>query len=245
MDANCWICGAATETAEHKLKKSDIVRGHGKGPYRGDDALLHYCEGRESVVQGPNSKVLKYSKNLCSKCNNEKTQPFDRAYEHFISWVFDNESIVLQNRTIDFEAVYPTDWETAQLNLYKYLVKAFGCKIVDANAPVPSDLISLLDQDSFQTGLRITISVNEGVLLMAPKDRDGFVRFSAFAAWDSADHSKIDHVYWESGVSWLTFQYWYCMLPHDDFTGDIWVADKKVIQLGNIPVSDCDQKLFH
>jgi len=245
MCVACWICGGLAATAEHKYKKSDTVRGHGKGPYKGDGSVSHYCEGKESKVQGPDANVLKYHKSLCAKCNNETTQPFDKAYEQFISWIFKNECNVLRDRKINFETIYSSEWETAQLNLYKYLVKAFGCKIVEAQAPVPLDLINFLRQESFQTGLRIIISVNEIAMLMDKEHYDGLLRGSEFVAWPTVDRSQISHARWDSGVSWLTFEYWYGIVPPDGYEGDIWAADRGDVCLGNKPVTNKIRDLFN
>jgi len=49
---------------------------------------------------------------------------------------------------------------------WKYFVKSFGCRLVDAGEPVPRDLVELLPRESFRTKLAITFCVNEDVLLL-------------------------------------------------------------------------------
>ena len=66
----CWICGQPSETGEHRIKKSDLVQRFGKGPFRGGDTLVHVKAGRMRDLQGPDSKRVKYEKNLCAYCNN-------------------------------------------------------------------------------------------------------------------------------------------------------------------------------
>ncbi len=166
MNGYCWMCGAPADSSEHRFKKSDLVRAHGRGPYKKSSALSHIRAGKEVLVQGPNSKSLKYSPNLCQHCNSTKTQPFDRAYERFIGWVFENETVVLHRRLVNFEEIYGNGWEDAQLNLYKYFAKSFGCRLVDAGAPVPDDVIGLFALNRLQTHLRLSMAVNEDVLLM-------------------------------------------------------------------------------
>jgi hypothetical protein len=56
-----------------------------KGPYKGDEALSRCVEGKELTVQGPSSKELMFRANLCQKCNNERSQRFNKAYGQFIS----------------------------------------------------------------------------------------------------------------------------------------------------------------
>lgn len=80
----CWICGKPADSAEHRIKKSDLVALYGSGPYKGADALMLIRGEKETPIQGPNSKHVKYEKIICCKCNNEFTQPFDLAYENNI-----------------------------------------------------------------------------------------------------------------------------------------------------------------
>ena len=123
----CWICGKPSETGEHRIKKSDLVDRFGKGPYRGADALVHVKEAKLRDLQGPDSRLVKFEKNLSpGYCNDSLTQPFDKAYEQFIRWVMQNEAEVLKRRVIDFEAVYGEAWENRQRDLFKYFAKCFG-----------------------------------------------------------------------------------------------------------------------
>ena len=64
MNPACWICGAEADSAEHRLKKSDLVRAHGKGPYIDSSALSHIRNGKETLIQGPGSKHVKYLNGL-------------------------------------------------------------------------------------------------------------------------------------------------------------------------------------
>ena len=56
----CWICGQVTNSKEHIIKKSDLTRIYGNGPYKGDNALSHIKNGKQQLIQGPNSKKIKY-----------------------------------------------------------------------------------------------------------------------------------------------------------------------------------------
>jgi hypothetical protein len=100
--APCWICSAPADSGEHRMKKSDMVRAYGKGPYRGGAAPVHVFDGVQTAIQGPRSNTLKYEPSLCHNCNTTRTQTFDRAYDQFISWVLTNEDVVLTKRFINF-----------------------------------------------------------------------------------------------------------------------------------------------
>jgi len=183
---------------------------------------------------------------LCSECNNNYTQPFDSAYEQFIEYVFGNEELVLHKRFIDFFDIYGNEFEVGQNNLYKYCAKSFGCRLVDAGAIVPDDVRELLGKKSFQTGLRINLSVNEDVFILPHEDRDGFIGKGDMLAWmDKSDHAMVNGYEWNEHVSWLTISYWYNTYP-DGNLGSTWVADSRFIYLGSVrPLNDEQREYAH
>src|SRR5690554_3475560 len=117
----CWICGSVADSAEHIIKKADLVRAFGRGTYRGPNAPVHVKNGKVTPFQGPKSKQVTYAPSICSGCNNTRTQPHDRAYDKFINWVLENEATLEQAGCLDFGDVFVNETEDNQLNLYKYL----------------------------------------------------------------------------------------------------------------------------
>jgi hypothetical protein len=225
----CWICGMPSETGEHRIKKSDLVERFGKGPYRGDGALVHVKEGCVRDVQGPDSKLVKYEKNLCADCNNTLTQPFDKAYEEFIPWVMGNEAEVLKRRVIDFEAVYGADWANRQRDLFKFFTKCFGCRLDEADRAVPPDVIELPAKDSFETELYVTFQVNEDQLLLGAMDQTiGTQGLCAHKKRSTGEEIgfQVGHHY-----RWLTINYWYNHFPLEP-VGAAWLANSKFLYLG-------------
>jgi hypothetical protein len=223
---NCWICGAPANSAEHRIKRSDLTRFYGKGSYNGPSAPVHVRNGVTSPIQGPNSLRLKYEQSLCHDCNTSRTQPFDKAYDHFIEWVMSNEPVVLQKRHLNFEDIYGVDWREKQRDLFKYWVKSFGCRLVDAGQMVPRDLIDLLPQDSFRTALKMTFAVNEDVLLMPKQSREGFISKGELFS------SNAKGYLWCESVSWFRIHYWYFSQP-DGALGSTWIADAQYVYLGS------------
>ncbi len=225
----CWICGESSETGEHRIKKSDLVERFGKGPFRGDDALVHVKAGRMRDLQGPDSKLVKYEKNLCACCNNTTTQPFDKAYEQFVPWVMANEAEVVRRRVIDFEAVYGADWATKQRDLFKFFAKCFGCRVDEAGLAVPQDVIDLLGQDAFDTQLYVTFAVNEEQLARKPEDQ----AIGTQALLDYRSRSTGELQGYECGIHyrWLLMMLWYNHFPLEPL-GASWVANSKFLYLG-------------
>lgn len=232
--AQCWMCGSPADSAEHKFKKADLVRAHGKGSYKGDGALAHIVAGSQKLIQGSNSSALKYSKSLCGNCNNAKSQPWDRAYDRLIDWVLGNEEDVLKKRFIDFGRVFGTNFEDDQRSLYKYYAKSFGCRLVDAGHAVPADVLQLFDMQHFETALRITFSVNEDVLLIPKESRDGFIGQSDLYIWlERTRLEQINGYQSNEHVSWFTAHFWYSVNP-DGACGSTWVADNQFVYLGSV-----------
>ncbi|WP_417597064.1 hypothetical protein [Oceanospirillum sp.] len=146
---NCWICGKHADTGEHKIKKSLLTYIYGKGPYKGDNSLSHFRKdenGRDFLkeLQGPNAKQIKFPKNICSQCNNVKTQPFDFAYDAFYKYLIENKSII-DDGFIDFEKVFGSNWRFEQENLYKYFLKLLGCDLDAHHLPVPDDIVNCIN----------------------------------------------------------------------------------------------------
>lgn len=239
----CWICGAEANSAEHRIKKKDLVRAHGRGPYVGQNTLLHFRSGKQTGVQGPGSNVVKYAPSLCHDCNTAYTQPFDLAYDRFIDWVMSNEELILHRRFVDFEEIFGSDWPDAQRDLYKYFAKSFGCRLVDADAHVPCDIVQLLGQPNFHTGLRLSISVNEDILLMPPMHRNGFLGKGDLLSCSSKETPNTPNSFtWNEHISWLTIFYWYNCEPDGGY-GTTWVADGKYVYLGCFSVLNENERL--
>jgi len=222
----CWICGAPANSAEHRIKRSDLTRVYGKGSYKGTSAPVHVRNGVISPIQGPNSLRVKYAQSLCHDCNTARTQPYDKAYDRLIDWVMSNEPAILQKRQLNFQEIYGLDWEEQQRDLFKYCVKSFGCRLVDAGQMVPRDLIDLLPLTSFRTALKITFAVNEDVLLMPKQDRTGFIGKGDLLATNPQGYT------WCESVSWFRIHYWYFCSP-DGGLGSTWIADAQYVYLGS------------
>jgi hypothetical protein len=232
----CWMCGQSSETREHRIKKSDLVERFGKAPFRGDDALVHVKAERMRDLQGPDSKLVKFDKNLCAHCNNTVSQPFDKAYGQFAPWVMAHEAEVLERRVIDFEAVYGADWANKQRDLFKYFVKCFGCRVDEACRDVPQDVIDLMGKDSFETAFYVTFQVNEDQLLLDPEDQ----AIGTQALVDYKSQSTGELIGYQCGAHyrWLTVMYWYNHFPLEP-VGASWVANSKFLYLGWYqPLSD-------
>ncbi len=226
----CWICGAPATTGEHKIKRSDLQRVHGRGA-QFQSARLNYLRSDGSVVplQGPNSDHVKYRDVLCGPCNSAWTQPFDRAYDEFVAFVEGNSVQLLSRRQLDFEAIYEEDWRQKQADLFKYFVKAFGCRIADSGQPVPSDLKGIFSDRYPDLPFAICFAVDEDEIIRpaASQTRLGI----GHLVLNEGNRSTARFAA-ASRYRWLLVSYWYNWGPYGP-VGEPWHRDQQFVCIGS------------
>jgi hypothetical protein len=218
----CWICGDNANSREHKIKKSDIEKVYGKGSYKGENELCLVSKGKVSPFLGSNSKIVKYDKVICEKCNNATTQPFDKAYEKFIAYIDENEDEILHKRYIDFLNIYQENLEESLRNLFKYFIKKFGCRLAHFGHQVPVDLIEILNGESYQTDLSLSFAVNEDYLILY---RQNPKLFKQVGNGNLYGDKKAPYYFYSETYKWLNFIYYYDYLPDGNF-GSTWMAER-------------------
>ena len=225
----CWICNIYANSREHKIKRSDLVRIFGDGSdFREAELNYRKHDGSIVVLQGPNSKHLKFDKVLCEKCNNERTQSFDIAYDSFIEYVDSNHELILGTRQIDFQKVYRNNWEESQLDLFRYFAKALGCRIADIGREVPLDMRELLFISPFQTMLWVCFAIDEDELIKPDKNQT--LRIGNIITNEpNLSYAKFASSY---RYKWLLISFWYGWGPFGP-VGSKWCADSQFIYLGS------------
>ncbi len=110
---------------------------------------------------------------------------------------------------------------------------------------MPEDVVRLIDKEAFQTRLRLSMAVNEDILLMPLNDRDGFIGKGDLIGWASPDAPHLYNGYhWNEHVSWLTIYFWYNAQP-DGNCGSTWVADGQFLYLGSVaPLDEESRRQF-
>jgi hypothetical protein len=137
----CRMCGGVADTREHKFKRSDLRRTSlGSAPKQ----AMFLSEQGFQPLQGPNSKLVKFGKVLCSQCNSSRTQPYDNAYHRLSTWLAREGDDFLNRREMDFQEIYGHDYKVGVSYLLRYFVKHLGCRIADSNFSVPVPLKAAL-----------------------------------------------------------------------------------------------------
>jgi hypothetical protein len=194
--------------------------------------MLHFLAGESHEVQGPSDKHLTYDPLICSDCNTTKSQPWDKAYEKFERWVFEHSCETLKKRFILMEVVFGSDnFSAACPALYKYFVKAFGCRLANSDIKVPDDLVNLLSQDHFRTKLRLTFAVNKTVFFLEATDRESYLGLGDLIRMDSGSMGIMERYMWHMQIGWLRVWFFYdTEVPCG--IGSAWTSDSACVYLG-------------
>lgn len=168
---NCWWCGRPADSREHKFKKSDLRREFGPGPYYGEDKPLRLSEGRRTRASGRDSPIFKFRATLCGRCNNERSQPFDNAYDSFVEYVFASEDRVLRERVIRLSAIYGDDWKARRDDLVRYFVKHISSRIAELDTSfqmgVNRELIAFLNGGPDPLCLELDLYIDTGFVRLS------------------------------------------------------------------------------
>jgi len=229
-DRACWICGKPADSAEHTIKETDIVRIAGSKIFKPSKRLIKHTADKKIIIQGPNSKYIKYEKSLCEECNNESTQPYDRAYDKFIHYFIVNNDYILNFRRIRFNKIYGYNAKYKQMNLFKYFVKSFGCQLVEHLEHVPQDFVEFLNSKTKNHNLSIAFSIRADISKM----QESFYKFYEVhdleGLKDKNTSEKVNFM-WAESNGWLQISYWYKCEPQKDL-GTIWQGKSKRLFLG-------------
>lgn len=237
----CWICGNPSDSREHKIKRTDFVRRYGNLPFIHIGGMLHFKGETSKNVPSSKSKILSYDPIICSTCNNQRSQPWDKAYEIFEKWVFQNSSSIFEQRFISLEQVYGQDqYSYSSPYLYKYFVKSFGCRLASINFLVPEDLVELLSQEYFVTKLRLCFAINKTTFAMRPEDRDNFLGIGDLIRVDSRSKGTMERYSWYINVGWLRIWFLYDLeIPCG--LGAPWTSDSACLYLGEFESATLDE----
>lgn len=186
---NCWICGDSAKTGEHLIKATDmrVIFGH----VRQDRPVYRHSASRRNVpVKGINANVLKSEALICAQCNNQRTQPYDRAWETFSVYMRSKPRICGGDR-IDLGKAFPGAVHKSMLHVHLFFVKLFGCLVAE-NA-IPIDIVG------FSKAI-LNNSAHQKVHLAISSYTDGVVS-------GSAGYSDLDTIQLDNRVVYATWLY--------------------------------------
>jgi hypothetical protein len=138
----CWLCGNEPNSKEHRHKKTDVKHIF-ENKFEGEPIIIK--DHSHKKIQGSDSKLLKLEKVLCQDCNNNRSQPFDRAYDLFINYVLKNYDKILDTNILDFNEIVQDNTLEFKHNVLRYLTKAFCCRLATNNISITSEIIQFLN----------------------------------------------------------------------------------------------------
>jgi hypothetical protein len=125
----CWICGSEADSREHMLKASDQKAVF--GVFTQKEPIYTRNKGKNQPIAGIKSNRLKYDTPICARCNNERTQPYDQAWEHLSNYLRSRYPPIQGSTWIDLDKVFPNAAKRSMLGVHLFFVKLFGCRIVE------------------------------------------------------------------------------------------------------------------
>jgi len=131
----CWICGSDAGTGEHVIKASDLRAVFGVITQK-KPIYTHTRLRKNQPIGGIKSDSLKYGARICARCNNERTQPHDRAWEHLANYLRSKHPPIEDSTVIDLDKVFPRAVKRSMLGVHLFFVKLFGCLIVEHAVPL-------------------------------------------------------------------------------------------------------------
>jgi hypothetical protein len=131
----CWICGGDANSGEHLIKASDLrsLFGH---VTQNAPLYFHTDLKRNQPVGGIKSDKLKYQALLCARCNNERTQPHDRAWERLSTYLRERQPPVRPGMLVRVDRAFPGSVSKSMLGVHLFFLKLFGCLIAENNIPI-------------------------------------------------------------------------------------------------------------
>lgn len=155
----CWWCGSVADSLEHRHKRTDLLRlwVGAEGPVWGGD------EGRTEAIRGPNSKssAVRFGRILCQRCNNDRSQPFDLAYDKFSNALVEGMDVWWAAPGVSLARIYGDVWRSHAMNLARYYVKNFGCLLADQGVRPPKTMRDFLNGAEAMDDVRLVLVKSE------------------------------------------------------------------------------------
>lgn len=129
---DCWICGAPANSGEHKIKQSDL-RSVLRKPSQAHPVYYHDKSTKNRPLGGYDRKFLKSSTFLCAKCNNEVTQPYDRAWETLSEALRTLKPPLKPGDLVRVNRIFPHETREKMRFVQLFFTKLSGCHLMAGN----------------------------------------------------------------------------------------------------------------
>lgn len=195
---DCWICGDLATTGEHKTKHSDLRAVLGK-PTQAQPVYYHDKNLRNRRIATFKGDFLKSPSRLCARCNNQRTQPHDFAWERMSEWLRDRTPPLRPGDFVRADRIYPIGATQEMCNAQLYFTKLTGCHLVDAGLKFdqPALAASILSGKPNKY-IHLKFGISRTGQLLGASDMQAAMLASdnsvAFAVWAYALQALVVHV---------------------------------------------------
>jgi hypothetical protein len=195
---DCWICGDPATTGEHKTKQSDLRAVLGE-PTQARPFFYHdETRVRNRPIGSYRGDFLKSASRLCARCNNQRTQPHDLAWERMSYWLRARTPPIRAGDFVRADRIYSYSATREMRNVHLYFTKLTGCHLVEAG--VKFDQITLAD--SILTGkpnpyIHLKFGISRSGLLVGMSNLEAILasdKSLAFAVWIYSLDKLVVHV---------------------------------------------------
>jgi len=133
----CWICNQnPANSGEHKTKRSDLLAVLGK-PSQQEPFFYSDLHKLNQPVKSLDAQILKAPIRICAYCNNTRTQPHDRAWEHLSDCLRNRSQPLKIGSFVRGNRPFPDYTRREMANVHRFFLKIFGCMLCEAGARVP------------------------------------------------------------------------------------------------------------
>lgn len=134
LTAPCWVCGAPSNSREHKTKRSDLQAAFGRIS-QAAPLYLHSASRRNRRIGSLKADLLKSNAPFCHDCNTTLTQPYDLAWE-ILSNGLRHHPNLRPGGAIRINRIVSYDTRRCMVDAQLFFVKLFGCHVAENNIPI-------------------------------------------------------------------------------------------------------------
>jgi hypothetical protein len=131
----CWICGNEANSGEHLIKASDL-KSLFRHVTQKSPLYLSTDLKRNQRAGAIKSNKLKYQALLCARCNNERTQRHDMAWERLSTYLRERQPAIRPGMLVRLNCAFPGSVSSSMLSVHLFFLKLFGCLITENNIPI-------------------------------------------------------------------------------------------------------------
>gem|GEM_PF-3127144 len=123
----CWICGDTANSGEHMVKQTDFKQVFNIVNQQEPIISRENGEIKNRNIQSCKSNHLKFKNEICEKCNNQLTQPYDRSWEKLSAYLHTNWTEIKIKKKFNLREIFGDNFKQDILNVHLFFVKILGC----------------------------------------------------------------------------------------------------------------------